>query len=121
MEFNPANNIVRLCLQGMMAEEKGQPQEANKIFLQAWNEATNDFEKFLTAYYVARHQENVSDKLKWTETTLQFAVKINDEAVKAAFPALYSELAKCYEALNDHEQAQKSQELAVSFNDDPAD
>lgn len=89
MEFNPNNHIVKLCLQGIGMEEEGNPDEAGRLFLQAWNEATNDFEKFLTAYYVARHQRNDSEKLKWTETALQFALKINDDTVKSAFPSLY--------------------------------
>jgi tetratricopeptide (TPR) repeat protein len=113
MEFNPNNTIVKLCLQGMAMEEKGQPDEAIKLFLQAWNEATNDFEKFLAAYYVARHQKNVPDKLKWLETTLEFGLKINNDAVKSAFPSLYSNIAKCYEDLNDLDNAKKNYELAT--------
>jgi hypothetical protein len=52
MEFDPRNNVIRLCLQGMGMEEKGDPEEASRLFLQAWNEATNDFEKYTAAYYV---------------------------------------------------------------------
>src|ERR1700712_1611670 len=114
MEFNPNNNIIKLCLQGMDMEEKGKPEEASKIFIQAWNEATNDFEKFTAAYYVARHQKNVSDKLKWLETALQFALKINDDSVNGAFPSLYSNIAKCYEELSDPDNAKKNNELAIS-------
>src|SRR3982750_4701661 len=101
MEFNPNNNIIKLCVQGMDMEEKGKPEEASKIFLQAWNEATNDFEKFTAAYYVARHQKNASDKLKWLETALQFALKTDNDSVNGAFPSLYSNIAKCYEELSD--------------------
>src|SRR5436190_13308879 len=100
MEFNPNNNIIKLCIEGMGNDEKGKPEEASRLFLQAWNEATNDFEKFIAAYYVARHQENSSDKLKWLETALQFALKVNNDSVKGAFPSLYSNIAKCYEELN---------------------
>ena len=121
MEFNPNNNVVKLCLQGMGMEEKGKPEEASKLFLQAWNEATNDFENFISAHYVARHQKNASDKLKWLETALQFALKINDDAVKSAFPSLYSNIAKCYEDLNDPDKAKKNYELATSFQDKPSD
>jgi rifampin ADP-ribosylating transferase len=53
-------------------EEKGKPDEAVKLFLQGWNEATNDFEKFIAAHYVARHQKTVSDKLEWLETSYFF-------------------------------------------------
>jgi rifampin ADP-ribosylating transferase len=115
MEFNPNNNVVKLCIQGMDLEEKGKPGEASKIFLQAWNEATNDFEKYIAAHYVTRHQKNVSDKLKWLETALKFALKINNDAVKGALPSLYSNIAKCYEDLSDPDNAKKNYELATSF------
>jgi rifampin ADP-ribosylating transferase len=121
MEFNPSNNVIRLCIEGMGMEEKGKMEEASRLFLQAWNEATNDFEKFIAAYYVARHQANTSDKLKWLETALQFALKINNDSVKSAFPSLYSNIAKCYEVLNDHANAEKNHELAKSFKEKPSD
>src|ERR1700752_3305132 len=117
MEFNPNNNIIKLCLQGMDLEGKGKPEEANQLFLQAWNEATNDFEKFTAAHFVARHQTTISDKLKWHETTLQFALKINNNTVKGAFHSLYLNIAKCYEDLNDLDQAKKNYELAISYKD----
>lgn len=105
----------------MGMEEKCETEEASRLFLQAWNEATNDFEKFTAAYYVARHQSNVRDKLKWLEVSLGFALRINDESVKAAFPSLYSNIAKCYEELNDLDNAKKNDELAASFTDNPSD
>lgn len=101
----------------MSMEETGKPEEAGKLFHQAWNEGANDFEKFLAAYYVARHQKNSFDKLKWLETALQFALKINDDTVKSAFPFLYSNIAKCYEGLNDPDKAKKNYELAASLKD----
>jgi tetratricopeptide (TPR) repeat protein len=116
MEFDPNNNIVKLCAQGMDMEGKGNIEEASKLFVQAWNEATNDFEKFTAAHYVARHQKSVADKLKWDETALQLALKINNETVKRTFPSLYLNIAKCCEDLNDLENAKKNYELALSFS-----
>lgn len=121
MEFNPNNNIIKLCLQGIDMEEKGKPEEASRVFLQAWNEATNDFEKFIAAHYVARHQKLVSDKLKWLETALQLGLKINNDTVKGAFPSLYKSIAKCYEDLNDLDNSKKNYELANSFMGKPSD
>jgi rifampin ADP-ribosylating transferase len=121
MEFNPSNNVIKLCVQGMDMEGKDKAEKAGRLFLQAWNEATNDFEKFTAAHFVARHQENVSDELKWHETALQFALRINDDAVKASFPSLYSNIAKCYEDLNDLDNAKKNYQLAMSFTDKPSD
>lgn len=121
MEFNANNNVVKLCIQGMDMEEKSKPEEASRLFLQAWNEATDDFEKFIAAYYVARSQKNVQDKLKWLNTALQFALKINSDAVKGAFPFLYSKIAKCHEDLGDPDNAKKNYELSVLFTDKPSD
>jgi tetratricopeptide (TPR) repeat protein len=117
MEFNPNNPVIKLCIQGMELEGKGNPEEAGRLFLQAWNEATNDFEKFTAAHFVARHQKNVPDKLKWLESALQFALKINNDAVKGAFPSLYLNIAKCYEDLGDLDNAKKNYELKDSFID----
>lgn len=116
MEFDPNNNIVKLCAEGMDMEGKGNNEKASKLFLQAWNEATNDFEKFTAAHYVARHQKSVAGKLKWDETALQLALKINNDTVKGTFPSLYLNIAKCYEDLNDLDNAKKDYELALSFS-----
>src|SRR3954463_10041890 len=107
MEFNPHNNIVKLCIQGMGTEDKGDAEEAGRIFLQAWNEATDDFEKYLAAYYLARQQTDVSAKLKWFETALQLASKADSHSTNSALPLIYSNIARCYESLNDVDSAEK--------------
>ena len=76
MEFDPRNNVIALCVQGMGMEDKAKPEAASRLFLQAWDEATNDFEKFTAAYYVARHQETIRDKMQWLESSLRFALEI---------------------------------------------
>src|SRR5699024_8576919 len=121
MEFSPFNKIVKRFIQGMEKEEQNKPEEAGKLFLEGWNEASNDFEKFLSAHYVSRHQETVSDKLKWLETTLEFALRINDNTVKSAFPSLYSKLAKCYEDLNKKDKAKACYDLATTYQYNPSD
>jgi tetratricopeptide (TPR) repeat protein len=105
----------------MAMEDQGKPEEAYQLFLQAWNEATNDFEKFLAAHYVARHQKDVRNKLKWLEITLQFALKINNDAVNSALPSLYLNIAKCYEESGDTANAKKNYELSNSFAEKPSD
>ncbi len=121
MEFNPGNPVIKLCVQGIDMEEKGKPEDASQLFMQAWNEATNDFEKFTAAHYVARRQKDAADKLKWYQTALQFALKVNDDAVKGAFAGLYVHIAKCYEELGDADNAKKNRELAISAAHTPSD
>jgi len=121
MEFSPFNHVVKRCLQGMDMKEKGQPEEANKLFLQGWNEATNNFEKFLAAHYVARHQKTAANKLKWLETALGYALKVNDDTVQSAFPSLYLHIAQCYTDLGDTEKSKKYAKLAILLKNHPAD
>jgi len=61
MEFDPNNNVVKLCAQGMSLEGQGKLEEASKVFTKAWNDATSNFEKFTAAHYVARHQASIAD------------------------------------------------------------
>lgn len=121
MEFSPFNNVVKLCIQGMDMEDKGKHEEAGKLFMQAWNEATDDFEKFTAAWYVARQQETVSGKLHWYETALQCVLRIQDDSVKSAMASLYANIAKCYEELNDADNAKKNHDLAASLQGNPSD
>lgn len=121
MEFSPFNPIVKLCLQGMGSEENGQPEKAAELFLQAWNQATNNFEKFLAAHYVARHQRTIVDQLKWLETTLEYALKINDDSVRSALPKLYLNIAQCYKDLENTEKSKEYTELAALFKHNPTD
>ena len=114
MQFDADNKIVKLCAEGMELEGQGRKKEAIKLFQQAWDEATTDFEKFTSAHYVARHQESIEDKLKWDEAALQSALQIDDDNVRKAYPSLYLNIAKCYEDLNDAGNAEKNYMLALS-------
>lgn len=121
MDFNPFNPVVKLCLQGIDLEENGKSDQANQVFHQAWNEASDDLEKFMAAYYVARYQTNISDKQDWLNTALQIALKINNGTVNSALPALYTNIAKCYDETGDTKNAQKYVDLSISSNDHPTD
>lgn len=121
MEFNPNNTVIQLCMQGMNLKDKEKPEEAAGLFLQAWNEATNEFEKFIATWYVAQVQRNVSDRLKWYKAASQLALTVNNDAVKGAFPSLHSNIAKCYEELGDFNNAKKYHDLALASASQPSD
>ncbi len=115
--FNQDNEIIKLCADGMAAEGQGEMAKAKSLFLQAWEESRSDFEKFTVAHFVARHQETVSDKLKWDQTSLEMALKVKDENIKGSFPSLYLNIGKCYEDLNELDLAKKNYQLADSYLD----
>jgi rifampin ADP-ribosylating transferase len=105
----------------MSMEERGQVAEAGRLFLQAWKEATNDFEKFLAAFFIAREQEKVEDRLKWLEISLQLALLVNDDTVIAAYPSLYANISKCYGEIGEPEKANKYAELSTHSRIIPGD
>ena len=116
MNFDPGNSIIKLCAQGMEAEGKGEKEEAHRLFLQAWDEAVSDFEKFTAAHYVARHQKNVADKLKWDEIALESALRINDDTMQVHYPSLYLNIAKCLEDLKEFGKAKENYQSALLFS-----
>lgn len=121
MEFNPANPIVKLCVMGMAREEEGKPDAANSLFLQAWQEASHDFEKYIAAYFIARQEQEVAQRLQRFETALQFGLKVNNDSVTGALPALYTHIADCYSKLGDMDNVHKYQALALQSRKQPAD
>lgn len=104
MDFSPFNPTVKLCIEGMNREAANQPEEAKAIFLQAFESAGNDFEKFLAAHYVARHQNNAGDTLIWLQKALDYATKSDSIAARTALPALYANMSKCYAELAEQHQ-----------------
>lgn len=121
IKFDPNNNVVKLCIMGMSLEDGGKVEEASTMFHKAWNEATDDYEKFIAAYHLARQQKNITDKLKWMETSLQCALNINDDNVKSAYSTLYVNIARCYEELRDSDNAKRNYGLAELYKGAPSD
>ncbi len=117
MEFNTENRIVKLCAEGMEFEGKGEKGKAAKKFEEAWHLSQNDFEKLTSAHYLARHQKSVTEKLKWDKAALEFALKINDKTIKGTLPSLYLNIGKCYEDLDDFDNAKTNYASGKSYFD----
>lgn len=121
IKFDPNNVVIKLCMSGMNLEDSGNIEDATMMFQKAWDESTDDYERFIAAYHLARLQRSVTDKLKWMETSLQCALNINDENVKSAYSTLYLNIARCYEELGDSDKAKRNYELSKSFKGSPSD
>ena len=115
MEFRQDNKVVQLCARGMELEGQARSSEASCLFKEAWDVAATDFEKFTAAHYVARHQKSITDKLKWDKTALTHALNINDESIKETLPSLYLNIGKCYEDLNDFDNAKSNYQTALTY------
>ncbi|MDE3250078.1 MAG: NAD(+)--rifampin ADP-ribosyltransferase [Bacteroidota bacterium] len=121
MEFSPANAIVQRCIQSMRLRESGQTGEATRVMEQAWTQASDDFEKYLAAYFLAQCQQKPAEKLYWLEQALQFALLVNDPATNSALNTIYLQLAGCCAALNLEQAAEVHRNKAASISQAPAD
>lgn len=113
MNFDPENPVVKLCAAGMQAEAEGKIEEANNCFKQAWEAATNNFEKFTAAHYCARNQPDPLVNLQWNLDALKYAEAIEDESARGHYPSLYLNIAKSYESLGDLPSAATHYQLAL--------
>jgi hypothetical protein len=86
--MNPDNPTVKLCLEGMRAETEGRMDEARHHFMQAWEQRTDDYDACVAAHYVARHQKEAEEALRWNQESLDRADAVNDERVQAFYPSL---------------------------------
>jgi tetratricopeptide (TPR) repeat protein len=120
--FDPENPIVKLCAAGMMLEGEAKHDEAHKLFMQAWDEAANSFEKMTAAHYIARHQTSVEYKLKWDLIALDLALSITHGSANGALPSLYLNVGKCYEDSGNFTEARdyynKALDSTSFLNDD---
>jgi|SRR5215207_4521350 len=110
--MNPDNPVVRLCAEGMNAEGEGRPDEARRLFQQAWDESTDDFEACVAAHYLARHQETPEETLRWNQESLVRADAVADDRVRSFYPSLYLNLGKAHEELGQLAEARRYYTLA---------
>ncbi len=115
MYYDSHNRIVKLCVKGMMLEGEGRRTEAAAIFNQAWNQAENDVERYISAHYVARHQDTPEEKLRWNKTALDCALKVKDEGIRGVLPSLYLNLGRDFESLKDIPSAVECYRTAESY------
>ena len=111
--MDPNNAIVRLCVEGMELEMKGQIEEAARIFAVAWDLSSDDFEKCIAAHYVARHQKIEAETLWWNQESLRRAKASDHPSLREFYPSLYLNLGKSYEDMGNRGEARKFYELAA--------
>lgn len=115
--MDPANAVIALCAQGMQAEADGRSGDARTLFDQAWQAATDDYERCVAAHYVARHQDTAQDTLAWNLRCLQLADAVGDERVAGFYPSLHLNIGKSHEDLGDAEAARAAYRRASAVVD----
>jgi hypothetical protein len=112
METDPNNPVVRLCAEGINSETAGKADEATRLYQEAWEARTDDYEACIAAHYLARVQRTPNEVLNWNRESLRYADAVNDERVEGFYPSLYLNMGKAYEDLGKREEARKFYGLA---------
>ena len=115
-EFVDTNNpVIQLCMAGTRAEFEHSLDDARRLYQQAWDARTDDYDACIAAHYVARFQDSVEDSLHWNHLALKHANVVNDERVKDFYPSLYLNLGRSYELVGNQNEAQKYYDLAAEL------
>jgi len=110
--MDPNNPVVKLCAVGIGEELAGRRDAAAKLYQDAWNSRTSDYEACIAAHYVARLQATPREALHWNSEALRFAQSANDSELLGFFPSLYLNLAKSHEDLKNLADARRFYLLA---------
>jgi hypothetical protein len=110
--MDPTNPVVALCTEGMRAEFERRHADARELSMQAWEARTDDFEACVAAHYVARHQDDLAQSLRWNQEALDRADAVADERVRDFYPSLHLNLGFSHEQLGQLDEARRQYELA---------
>ena len=98
----------------MELERAGRKDEAARVFTQAWEQSSDDFERCVAAHYVARGQSSPEQNLRWNLVSLEHADAILDGRVDGFYPSLYLNIGWAHEDLGHRDEARTYYELAAS-------
>jgi tetratricopeptide (TPR) repeat protein len=98
----------------MTAEMEGKPDEALRLYEEAWQTAVTPIERCIAAHYLARHQANDEATLQWNQTALRSADEVTDDSVQGFYPSLYLNLAHSHEVLGQLDEAEQYYEMAAA-------
>ena len=113
MDLN--NPVIQLCMEGTRAEFEHRLDDARRLYQQAWDARTDDYDACIAAHYVARFQDSAEESLRWNQLALKHANAVNDESITDFHPSLYLNLGRSYELVGDPMEAQRYYDLAAEL------
>lgn len=103
MEIDSTNPVVALCAAGMAIE--GDADAARRLFEQAWEARSDDYDASIAAHFVARLQPTDVDRLHWNALAVDHAERIEDDRARTLMASLYLNLADSLRATGDRDAA----------------
>jgi hypothetical protein len=109
------NPVIKFCVEGTQAEFQGQIDKARSLYQQAWEAVQNDYDACIAAHYMARHQENLNDRLSWNQLALDRANLVKDGSIQDFYPSLYLNMGQSFELLGNDVEAKRYFDLAANL------
>ena len=103
MAIDSNNAVVALCAAGMAIEGDG--PAARRLFQQAWEARSDDYDASIAAHFLARHQTTIEDRLTWNIRAARHAEAAGDDRARELKASLYLNLADAYLAVGNSREA----------------
>jgi tetratricopeptide (TPR) repeat protein len=110
--MDPDNPIVKLCAEGIAAEFQHRFDDARRLFTEAWEASSDDYEACIAAHYLARRQESPEEALRWNLEAMNRADAVGDSRVDGLYPSLLLNMGYSHEALGNLAEASRYYDLA---------
>lgn len=104
---------VSLCAEGTRAEFEGRLDDARRLYAQAWEVATDDYDRTVAAHYIAHLERDPAEQLRWNRLALDHANRADPESVAPFMGSLYVALGHSHDVLGDHVKAEEYFALAA--------
>jgi tetratricopeptide (TPR) repeat protein len=115
MAIDAMNPVVSLCAAGMECE--GNPDEARRLFEEAWDARRDDYDASVAAHFLARHQATPADTLHWNALAVRHAEAVSGDRADELKASLYLNLADSYAATGNITAAMEAVNRAVASLD----
>ncbi len=113
--FDPSNEIVKMCIKAMALERENKINEAKEVYLNGFLHAKVEMEKVITAHFLGKIENDILEKIKWFEIALKFAKNSNDVGVRSTLWSHYNNIAMCNKSLGDFELEKEYSSLAEKY------
>jgi hypothetical protein len=113
--MNVDNPVIKLCIEGTQAEFRRQVDQARSFYQKAWETAQDDYEACIAAHYVARHQSDPKERLRWNQLALDKADAVADDRVKEFYPSLFLNMGQSHELLGNLGEAKRYYDQAAEL------
>lgn len=108
-------STLPLTLTGIQAEFERRVDDARRLYAQAWDAATDDYERCVAAHYVGHLEVEPAAALRWHLVALDHARLADAERVADFLPSLYVNLGQAYALTGDATLAERYFRLAAGL------